>query len=146
MEKEQKNKQVAIFIEGRLEDGEIFEETPADHPVVITIGQNSFFPVIENELINMKAGETKTFTLSPEDAYGPHHKHLVQKIDRSIFGDRLDPKPGMILSLKLEGNDGPENVPATVVSASNDHITVDYNHPLAGKKITYAITVESWLN
>lgn len=145
MKKEQKYKKVAVFLQGRLENGEIFEETPPDHPVVVPLGQNSFFPVIEKEIYTMKPGETRTFTLTPEQAYGPHHKNLVQKIDRSVFADRLDPKPGMILSLNLEGKDGPETVPATVVSATTDHVTVDYNHPLAGKKVTYVITLESWL-
>lgn len=145
MKKNQKNKQVAIFLQGKLKNGEIFEETPPDHPVVITLGENHFFPAIEDELIKMKVGETRTFTLKPEEAYGPHHDHLVQKIDRSVFGERIDPQPGMILSLHLDSEDGPEKVPATVVSASDEHVTVDYNHPLAGKEITYKITVESWL-
>ncbi|MDH3328455.1 MAG: peptidylprolyl isomerase [Desulfobulbaceae bacterium] len=146
MEKEQKNKKVAVFLQGILEDGEVFEETPPDHPVLITLGQNTFFPVIEKELYTMKKGETRTFTLSPEQAYGPRHEHLIQKIDRSVFGGRLDPQPGMILSLTLEGGTGPEIVPATVISASPGHITVDYNHPLAGKQITYVVTLQSWIN
>lgn len=146
MKKEQENKKVAVFLQGMLENGEIFEETPPDHPVLITLGQNTFFPVIEKGLYTMKPGETKTFTLSPEQAYGPRHEHLVQKIDRSVFSGRLDPQPGMILSLTLEGGNGPEKVPATVVSASPDHVTVDYNHPLAGKQITYVVTLQSWMN
>lgn len=145
MKKQQKSNKVAVFLQGKLEGGEVFEETPPDHPVVIHLGRNSFFPAIEKELYTMKPGETRTITLTPEQAYGPHHKKLVQKIDRSFFGDRLEPEPGMILSLSLEGENGPEKVPATVVSASPDHVLVDYNHPLAGKKVTYVITLESWL-
>jgi FKBP-type peptidyl-prolyl cis-trans isomerase 2 len=146
MEKEPKNKQVAVFLQGKLKGGEVFEETPPDHPVVITLGSNNFFPDIEKELFTMKPGETRTFTLAPEQAYGPHHENLVQKVDRSIFGNRIEPKPGMILSLSLEGEGGPEKVPATVVSVSDEHVTVDYNHPLAGREVTYVITVERWLS
>jgi FKBP-type peptidyl-prolyl cis-trans isomerase 2 len=145
MKKEQNNKKAAIFLQGKLENGEIFEETPPDHPVVIALGQNAFFPVIEKELYTMKPGETRTFTLTAEQAYGPHHEHLVQKIDRSVFGDRIDPQPGMILSLNLESSHGPEKVPALVISASSDQVTVDYNHPLAGKQVTYIVTLQEWI-
>jgi FKBP-type peptidyl-prolyl cis-trans isomerase 2 len=146
MNNDKKNKQVAVFLQGTLENGEIFEKTPPDHPVVITLGQNRFFPVIEKELFDMKPGETRTFTLTPDQAYGPRHEHLVQTIDRSVFGSRIDPQPGMILSLSLEGDNGPEKVPATVVSADQDHVVVDYNHPLAGKNVTYEVTLQSYIS
>lgn len=146
MKEKQKNRQVAIFLQGKLEDGEIFEETPTDHPVVVTLGENTFFPAIEKELYTMQPGETRTFILAPEDAYGPHHEHLVQTMDRSVFGERIDPSPGMLLSLKIDSEKGPEQVPAMVVAVSNDHVTVDYNHPLAGKTITYIVTLERWIS
>ena len=146
MKKKQTIRKAAIFLQGKLENGEIFEETPPDHPVLITLGQNSFFPVIEQALYTMKTGETRTFSLSPDQAYGPHHKHLVQKIDRSVFGNRMDPQPGMILSLSLEGESGPEQVPATVIAVSPEYITVDYNHPLAGKEVTYIVTLQEWID
>lgn len=145
MKEKQQNRKAAIFLQGKLENGEIFEETPADHPVLVTLGQNTFFPVIEKELVTMQPGETRNFTLTPEQAYGPHHEHLVQEINRTVFGDKLDPQPGMILSLTVEGDNGPEKVPATVVSTSSDQVTIDYNHPLAGKQITYAVTLQSWI-
>jgi len=146
MKKDQKNRQAAIFFQGKLENGEVFEKTPPDHPLIITLGQGQFFPVIEKELVEMKPGETRTFTLSPEQAYGPRHEYLVQTINRSsVFGNRIDPRPGTILSLTLEGETGPEKVPATVVSSSPDHVTVDYNHPLAGKNVIYEVILHSFI-
>ena len=146
MKKEQKNNQVAVFLQGTLDNGEIFEKTPPDHPVIITLGQETFFPAIEKELFKMKPGETRTFSLTPEQAYGPCHKHLIQTIDRSVFGNRIDPQPGMTLSLSVEGENGPEKVPATVVSSTPEHVTVDYNHPLAGKNVTYEITLQNYIS
>ena len=142
----QEYKQVAIFLQGRLEDGEIFEKTPEDHPVIITLGQGNFFPVIEKELLEMKPGETRTFALSADQAYGPRHEHLIQMIDKSVFGNMIVPQPGMILSLTLNGDKGPEKVPAAVVSVSSDHVTVDYNHPLAGKDVIYEVTLQGHIS
>lgn len=146
MKKDQDNIQVAVFLQGRIKNGEIFEKTPPDHPVIITLGQETFFPAIEKELFDMKPGETRTFSLTPEQAYGPRHEHLIQTIDRSVFGDRIDPQPGMILSLAVEGENGPEKVPATVISSTLEQVTVDYNHPLAGKNVTYEITLQSYIS
>ncbi|MDW7771810.1 MAG: FKBP-type peptidyl-prolyl cis-trans isomerase [Desulfobulbaceae bacterium] len=146
MEKDYTEKKAAVFLQGRIKNGEVFEETHPEHPVVITLGTNSFFPAVEQGLLTMQPGETRIFTLSPEQAYGPHYPELVQKIERSVFSGRIDPKPGMILSLNLEQDNGPEKVPATVIETSTDSITVDYNHPLAGKEVVYVVTLERWLS
>lgn len=145
MSNEQKNKIAAIFLQGKIKDGEVFEETPPDHPVLVTLGQDSFFPAIENELPSMKIGETRTFNLSPEEAYGPHHEHLVQKIDKSAFGNTLTPQPGMVLSQTIESEDGPKKIPATITEVSKEHVTIDYNHPLAGKNVIYTVTLQNWI-
>jgi len=145
MQEEQKNKKVAILFKGKLENGEVFEETPDDHPLVFSLGMNIFFPEIEKEISKMKPGETRSIELTPEQAYGPYYDNLIQTIDRSVLEDRTDPKPGMVLSFTLEGKNGPEKVPATVISASENEISVDYNHPLAGKSVIYDVTLHSFI-
>ena len=145
MQEEQKNKKVAIFFKGKLENGEVFERTPDDHPLVFSLGMNIFFPAIEKEIIKMKPGETRSIELTPEQAYGPYYDNLVQTIDRSVFGEKTDLKPGMVMSFTLEGENGPEKVPATVISASENEISVNYNHPLAGKSVIYDVTLHSFI-
>jgi len=140
------NKKVAILFKGKLENGEVFEGTPDDHPLVFSLGMNIFFPVVEKELSEMTPGESRSIELTPEQAYGPHHESLVQVIDRSVFGDRIDPQPGMVLSLTVDRDNGPEKVPATVISVSENEITVDYNHPLAGKSVIYDVTLHSFID
>ena len=139
-------KKVAVLFTGKLENGEIFEATPGDHPLVFTLGLNIFFPAIEQALAEMSPGESRTLTLPPEQAYGPHHEHLVQTLDRSVFGDKIDPKPGMVLSLNMDSEDGSKKVPATVTEVADDTITVDYNHPLAGKTVIYDLTLYSYMD
>jgi len=140
-----KNKQVVASLKGSLENGEIFEQTPEDHPLLINLGQNNIFPLLEKALENMQPGDTKTIPLAPEDAYGPHHEDLVQVIGMSTFNNSIQPKPGMILSLNMERDGREEKVPATVVSIVDDKVTIDYNHPLAGKSVIYTLTMHNVL-
>lgn len=141
-----KNRQVVASLKGSLENGEVFEQTPEDLPIVIELGQNNIFPLLEKALENMQPGETRTIPLAPEDAYGPHHKDLVQIISMSSFSGSIQPKPGMILSLNIEKDGRQEKVPASVVDIENEKVTIDFNHPLAGKSVIYTLTVHNFRN
>ena len=67
----------------------------------------------------------------------------MHEVPRSAFADRIDPKPGMVLSLTVERDGVPQQVPATVLAADSETVTVDYNHPLAGKTITYTVRLHA---
>ena len=68
-------------------------------------------------------------------------KELVQTIDSQHMVDSLQPKPGMVLSLKVDREGVEQKVPATVISVEGSEVTVDYNHPLAGHHLTYELTL-----
>lgn len=140
-----KNKQVVVFLKGSLENGEVFEQTPDDHPLLLVLGQNNIFPELEKALELMQPGDTREILLAPEDAYGPHHQELVQTVDKSAFNNSIQPKPGMILSLKVEKDGQQEKVPALVVDVEDGKVTIDYNHPLAGKSVVYTLTMHNIL-
>lgn len=141
----QKNKQVVISLQGALENGEVFEETPADHPLPINLEQCNLFPKLIEALEEMLPKETRSILLEPEEAYGPYHEDLVQTYDRSAFGDNIEPKAGMVLSITLDKDGTRKKVPATVIDTGGGRVTVDYNHPLAGKKVVYTITFHHYL-
>ena len=67
----------------------------------------------------------------------------MHEVPRAAFADRIDPKPGMILSLAVEREGVRQQVPATVLAADRETVTVDYNHPLAGKTITYTVRLHA---
>lgn len=140
-----KNKQVVISLRGALENGEVFEETPADHPLPINLEQCNLFPKLIETLEDMQPEETRSVLLGPEEAYGPHHEDLVQTYDASAFGENIIPKPGMLLSITLDKDGTRKKAPATVIDVGGGRVTVDYNHPLAGKKVVYTITLHSYL-
>ena len=126
-----------------LESGEVIEKVPATKPVTVPIGSGKVSMAVEASLLGMHPGETRTVTIQPEDAHGPHYEGLVQNIDRSIFAGKVDPKPGMVLSLTVKKDGMDQQVPATITAVSEESVTVDYNHPLAGKVITYSVTLHA---
>ncbi len=136
---------VAISYTATLENGEIFERVPPEKPITVAIGSGRVLKAVEAGMLGMRPGESRVFHIAPEDAYGPHLKELVHEIKRSTFAGKIDPKPGMILSLTIERDGVEQQVPATVVAVSGDMVTVDYNHPLAGKVLTYAVTLHEIL-
>lgn len=138
-------KKIVVWLKGEIENGEVFEKTPDDHPLLLVLGQNSIFPKVEEALETMQPGETKSIRLEPEDAYGPHHQDLVQTIPAGNFPPTIQPAPGMVLSLAVEREGKQEKVPATVIAVDNDRVTVDYNHPLAGKTVIYTVKLERFL-
>ncbi|MFO7605297.1 MAG: peptidylprolyl isomerase [Desulfurivibrionaceae bacterium] len=134
---------VTITYEGTLENGEVFESATREAPLEFMVGQDTVFPSFEEGLLGMEPGETRTITVSPEEAYGPRIEELVQTFDRKIFGDRLDPQPGMVVGMTVERDGQNQQVPASITAVETDRVTVDYNHPLAGQELHYRITLQT---
>lgn len=160
-----KGDKVLINYTGTLEDGSIFDTTIQDTeadcgcddegcgcgenehehghdcgcehgPMELTIGNEEFFPQIEEALIGMAPGEKKTIVIPAEEAFGEYDEDEVFKIQRSQLTGDIEPEVGM--ELELSGEDE-EPVEVVVVEVNEDSITVDANHPLAGEDITYEI-------
>jgi len=135
--------QVSIEYEGMLEDGEIVERSSDTGPVEFEIGSNIMPPGFEKALIGMQAGEEKTITMTPEEAFGPKDENLLHTVNRSVLGDKIKPEPGMVLGMTLDKEGQPHKVPALVIAVNGDEVTIDFNHPLAGKTLTYKLTLKS---
>lgn len=134
---------ISVSYVAALPSGEVIESVPENQPVTLVIGSGRILKAVEASLMGMEPGQIRTVHILPEDAYGPYYKGLVQEMARSNFAGRIDPKPGMILSLTVEKDGVEQQVPATVLAASNETITIDYNHPLAGRTITYTVKVHA---
>ncbi len=127
---------VKIHFEGSLEDGSIFGSTVDEEPFEFTIGQKSMLPGFENAIIGMHKGDTKTITLPPEEAYGPHKNELVHVMDRSGFPQEINLEIGKRLRVRTQ--DGKYAV-VTINGFTEGNIVIDGNDPLAGKTLTFKI-------
>ncbi len=134
---------VSVSYTASLPSGEVIENVPEDKPITLTIGAGRILKAVEASLMGVEVGQTRTVHIQPEDAYGPYYKSLVHEIARATFAGRIDPKPGMILSLAVEKDGVQQQVPATVLAAGKESVTIDYNHPLAGRPITYEVKVHA---
>jgi FKBP-type peptidyl-prolyl cis-trans isomerase SlpA len=133
------NDTVVIAFTGKLDNGEAFFIVDQKKPLEVVLGNSDLPPTLENVLLTMQVGEMQKVRVPPEEGYGPRQKNLLQTIDNKDMVESLKPKPGMVLSLKVDKEGTEQEVPATVMEVDGDNITVDYNHPLAGHHLTYEV-------
>jgi peptidylprolyl isomerase len=127
---------VKIHYSGTLSDGTQFDSSAGRDPIEFAVGAGAVIPGFEKAVEGMAVGESKTITIPPEEAYGPHHEQLVQDVPASALPEGLTPEVGM--QLQGTGGDG-QTMNFTVTSVNDESITVDGNHPLAGQELNFDI-------
>jgi peptidylprolyl isomerase len=130
---------VSVQYEGRLEDGSIFDTSAGRQPLAFVIGAGQVLPTFETSVIGLEPGGSITVTIPAEDAYGPYFDEAVQIVPVDVFGEGLPPIGG---EFAVMGEDG-QQYGARVTAISDDlvNVTLDFNHPLAGKALTFDITL-----
>jgi peptidylprolyl isomerase len=132
------NDTVKVHYTGRLTDGTVFDSSLEREPLEFTIGQKSVIPGFEEGIIGMAIGDTKTVSIASQDAYGPYLEDLIGTIRRTQIPPDIELKVGTIL--QMQGPNG--EVTLVMVKALNDEsVTLDANHPLAGKDLTFEINL-----
>ena len=136
MTKAKTGDRVKVHFEGYLVDGTVFGSTTDEKPFEFTIGDKNMLPGFENAVVGMQKGDTKTITLPPEEAYGPHKKELVHVMDKSSFPQEINLEIGKRLQVRTQ--DGRSAI-VTIKDFTEDNIVIDENDPLAGKTLTFKI-------
>jgi len=135
----QRDSAVLVHFTLKLEDGSTAESTRANgKPALFRLGDGSLSAALEQALLGLKAGESKQFTLAPEDAFGGVSPDLIQYFSRRDFIDAGEPEVGAIM---LFSGMGGSEMPGVIREVSGDSITVDFNHPLAGRRIQFDVEV-----
>ncbi len=129
---------VAIDYRLTLESGEEFDRSADGSPLGFVTGTGSIIPGLESALAGKSTGDSFKVTVEPEDGYGRVQKELFQAIPRERFPPDVEIEPGM--QFHARGPRGP--VALTVVSADQQQVNVDLNHPLAGKRLTFDVKVQ----
>ena len=127
---------VQLHYMGKLQDGTVFDTSRERHPLQFTIGNGQVIDGFEKAVIGMKIGESKTARIPIEQAYGPRREDLVVTMDRSKLPPGLNPKIGQRLELTQVDD---QTSLVTVTDATESTLTLDANHPLAGKELTFDI-------
>ncbi len=115
-------------------NGEIVESSLKTLPIEFTIGEGNVISGFEKNIIGMKAKETKTITIPPEDAYGAHDKEKVFEFPKKNAPGDFDPQIGQ--SVQMHRADG-KPLSVTVAGRTENGYLMDANHPLAGKELIF---------
>jgi peptidylprolyl isomerase len=130
---------VKVHYTGKFEDGTVFDSSVDRDPMELTIGQGQVIPGFENAIVGMGLGESRTATIAANDAYGEHRKDLLLVVERDKLPEDLNPAAGEQLELRQQ--DG-RAILVTIAEVSDTSITLDANHPLAGKNLVFDIQLK----
>ena len=121
-----------------LEDGSEVDSNFGGEPVAFVVGDGSLLPGFERLLFGMSAGRRQMFTVSPEDGFGQPNDNNVQFLPRSQFDDDSELEIGLVYSF-ADASGG--EMPGLIVAFDDEEVTVDFNHPLAGRNILFDVLV-----
>ncbi|MEA1964053.1 MAG: peptidylprolyl isomerase [Candidatus Aerophobetes bacterium] len=132
-----KGDKVKLHLSGKLKDGRVFATTEGKEPVEVKAGVGEILPGIDEELIGMKKDEKKKITLPPEKGFGKRKGGLVRGVPKGAFkGKKVE--AGQKISVQTQQG---RTMSAQVTKIEEDKVTLDLNHPLAGKETTFDIKV-----
>jgi len=130
---------VKVDYTGSFDDGKVFDSSEKHGaPLEFECGKGLVIPGFENAILGMKVGKEKTVHLDPKDAYGDHNPQLIKKVPREQLPKDQEPKAGMILMISLPNG---AQFPARLTAVEEKEVTLDLNHPLAGKCLNFKFKI-----
>ena len=132
----QKGDTVAVHYTGKLDDGEVFDSSRDRDPLEFEIGSGQVIPGFDRAVEGLEIGESREVTLKPDEGYGEPREDLVVDVDRSQFPDEEDPTVGRQVQVQVAPG---QNRVATITGIEDESVTLDLNHPLAGKELTFDV-------
>ena len=133
----EKNRVVTLNYTLRDEQGTILDASSGRAPLSYLHGKGNIIPGLEQALSGKAAGDKLDVTVAPEQGYGPRDERLVQIVPRTKFGEVENLAPGM--QVRVGGQQGQRIV--SVVRVDRDFVTIDGNHPLAGRTLHFSVEI-----
>lgn len=131
---------VRVNYTGKLKDNTVFDSSLQSEPLEFIIGDGMVIPGFEEAIIGMAVGQSKTIEVPSEQAYGPYQNDLVMKISRSEIPAEIKPEVGS--QIRVVDQMG-EDFIMTIIDFDDGYVTLDANHPLAGKDLIFDIELVS---
>lgn len=127
---------VRVHYHGRLTNGDTFDSSEGRQPLEFTVGAGMVIKGFDNGVVDMKIGDKKTLQIPVDDAYGPKNQEMIMDFPRTSVPEDMKPEIGM--DLQMSNQEG-QTFPVKVVGVTDEFITLDANHPLAGEPLTFDI-------
>lgn len=128
---------VQVHYTGILTDGTVFDSSAGRTPLEFTVGSGQVIKGFDDGVAGMNPGEKKTINIPVEDAYGPANEDMIFTLNRTDIPDDIPLEKGATLNMHEDGN--PRPIPVIVRDLTDTSVTLDANHPLAGKDLTFEI-------
>jgi len=135
---------ISVHYTGTLDDGTEFDSSHTrGETLTFQVGVGQMIPGFDAGVVGMTVGETKTINIPATEAYGERVTEAVQQIPKTSFPENFQ----FIVGQQVQGT-GPngENVTATVLTESDNEVTLDFNHPLAGKNLNFEVELVEIVN
>jgi len=136
---------VSVLYTGTFDNGEVFDssEMHNNEPMEFEVGAHQVIAGFENAVVDKEVGEEVSIRLDPKDAYGERDEKAIQKILKKEMGLDVEPQVGMQLMFQHQHGDHTHQVPGLITEVSDTEVTVDMNHPMAGKILNFKLKIES---
>ncbi len=129
---------VQVHYTGKLTDGTVFDTSVGKDPLEFAIGKEQMIPGFEKAILGMKVGEKKTFTIPAAEAYGERVDGLTSEVSRELLPPDMTPAVGAQLQTRLSNG---SILTVTITEVKEKTVTIDANHPLAGKDLTFEVEI-----
>lgn len=133
-----KGKQVQLHFALKLEDGQVVDSTFDRQPANLEVGDGNLPEGFEELILGLQAGDKKSFVVPPEKAFAQPNPNNVQNMKRSDFAKDIDLDIGMVVSF-ADANQA--ELPGVIKEVDGETVVVDFNHPLAGKALTFDVEI-----
>ena len=133
-----KGDKIKVDYTGSLDNGTVFDTSEGKQPLEFEVGAGKIIKGFDNAVIGMEKDQEKEIKLKPEEAYGNPNPELVKKIPKTVLPKEQEPKAGMMILMKTKEG---QQIPARITEVADADITIDLNHPLAGKNLNFKIKV-----
>jgi len=130
---------VKVDYTGKFNGGEVFDSSKGREPLEIIVGNGELIKGFDDSLVGMKVGEEKEISIEAKDAYGAHNDSLIQEVPKAALGKDMKVEVGMTLGMQVPGTE--HVLPVVVKEVGEENVTLDANHPLAGKDLNFSIKI-----
>lgn len=136
----EKGEWIKVEYTGTFDDGSVFDSTEMNGgiPLHFQVGAQMLIKGFDDSVVGKAKGDEYEIKLNPNEAYGEYRDGLTQTIPRNQFPPEVEPQSGMMLMLMGPGN---QPIPASIKEVDDEFVTIDLNHPMAGKVLNFNIKI-----
>ncbi|MFP4057812.1 MAG: peptidylprolyl isomerase [Candidatus Brocadiia bacterium] len=127
---------VKVHYTAKLKDGTVFDTSEEREPLTFTLGEGQVIPGVEQAVLGMNPGESKTASVAAEEAYGQYRDDMVLVVNREKLPEGMEPEVGQ--QLQVRHGDG-QSTDVRITQVTDEEVTLDGNHPLAGRDVDFEL-------